>query len=1072
MAKAIRWIFASIFILQCLISSMNTLVSASCIGEELDVCEVGFYSVNCDRNTGRDDGSVREVGGGSSEGEERLCCVKCKDNSVTPSPPPPVHVTSPPPVTSPITEKEKEPVTTTTTSSTTKADECNKIFRESIRRHSRSPYFDNKDGIITNGCEDLRQILVTIEWAQDIIYRNNRLLTTTTNGGGQLTQDYKSLDSTLPPWLRSHNFIVQDGIINTIGKLHNIRVNERRGCRNELFIDLSYEFSDFGFKPQQQQEGSSTLTTVTEAECKNLLLINNSNGILVFNETLVLPMKKPTIEDLMKDYYIVAPEASAAAVTNSEYQCSSLVPESMELVKRVIVGPDCLGSNGVTAIYRFRKEVLNLDGSELVDTPENLCQNKRKIIHHWETFKSDNMEYDLYGRQKVTNASSITKGEICTSDSLSKEFIVNDTIQPIFIEKVESGAGVQQISIDTNRFIKSTDPQSERVIVLKNMKEFDAYNLYYQDNCSPKIIGDDDGRQKVAAESSSLMTQISEKTILSSVNSNNQLVTSGGGSGITMCNKDNTHTIVANFKASDPCGNKANITLKFLIKETTPPVIEKSSLFDTTIEKKCRRYMKLSDDSNDKEASNLIVSSEDEEGLMMTKYKMAKQEVILLSNNTNASCQNNLVIQRTFVMKNENKVLEDVGGSNPSRCSFCFLPPVVKQTFIIKDDEPPVWISPTLPPTYIHKQCLRDVGNDTLDLVLRARDNCDEEEFDVSCKEVVLEEVSEIEKLRGDYVSSSGDDTDGELNLSHQEPFKSMCTRTGNNRYITRTWEATDECGNVRTHKQVIDVHNTSPPKLHPNYKENVASQLCLMNGETINSHNYMCIPGVSKLIARNLIVGRKDEDECGEKLIFKYTGTTTKQCSIANDERSCQHELNPGLSYYYSHNDTLCLSSRGSIAHDSNFIIYTKCGYGTRVSINVFNAVNVRSNGDDYTFNDRCRNKIPIDIMHKRDGFFKNKEFMVSIDGNNGSTVSSSVYLSNKKFDASVNKRETSTSTMFSYTNINSVDEEDSVPSAYDSNNNNYAAVRSSNGSVGNASINIMLAFICIMLSLLLFIA
>ncbi|MDT0554339.1 gliding motility-associated C-terminal domain-containing protein, partial [Urechidicola vernalis] len=120
---------------------------------------------------------------------------------------------------------------------------------------------------------------------------------------------------------------------------------------------------------------------------------------------------------------------------------------------------------------------------------------------------------------------------------------------------------------------------------------------------------------------------------------------------------------------------------------------------------------------------------------------------------------------------------------------------------------------------------------------------------------------------------ATGDDSCGNVTISESDAMVDTC---GNTMVITRTWTATDECGNATSANQVITVVDTTPPSIV------VPEDMTVECTEDYTSQATGMATGSDT--CGNVTITENDsvEDTCGNTMIITRTWTVTDECGNA----------------------------------------------------------------------------------------------------------------------------------------------------------------------------------------------
>lgn len=354
------------------------------------------------------------------------------------------------------------------------------------------------------------------------------------------------------------------------------------------------------------------------------------------------------------------------------------------------------------------------------------------------------------------------------------------------------------------------------------------------------------------------------------------------------------------FIARDNCGNEIRRTVGFLILDTHPPVPLHSML--SRVYKTCRRHVPtaLPLEAMDNCARNgtlpLLFPLMHQDYTFVSTPAEREQEAGDGPRQLQLLCENDMTITQTWQLTDG-----------------CSLPVNVTREIVIKDQEAPLWISSQLPPLNSHYQCRREVDRfNPESMVLVAKDECDQIEISVVGTE------------------------------QHWGPAKDSMVGCTDNARITRTWEASDTCGNKRTHNHVIDVLDTTPPALVDKFAKRV-SHFCLSHADNMQHNiNFICFPDMKEKMAKFLL-----PDNCGEQVKLEFRSVESYSCSNPETLESCETRITATKGtlgaaaiyphHYYAHNDTLCISKRASQLHYVTFRASDVCGNAVMVKIDIF---------------------------------------------------------------------------------------------------------------------------------------
>ena len=117
------------------------------------------------------------------------------------------------------------------------------------------------------------------------------------------------------------------------------------------------------------------------------------------------------------------------------------------------------------------------------------------------------------------------------------------------------------------------------------------------------------------------------------------------------------------------------------------------------------------------------------------------------------------------------------------------------------------------------------------------------------------------------YGSATATDACGTVAIMSMNSFEETC---GETRIITRTWNATDECGNSSTCDQIITVVDTTPPSL------TVAEDLTLECDEDVPAPSYTASDVCGDV---EVTVTPAFQEGCGSTYVMIRTYTATDEC-------------------------------------------------------------------------------------------------------------------------------------------------------------------------------------------------
>jgi hypothetical protein len=553
-------------------------------------------------------------------------------------------------------------------------------------------------------------------------------------------------------------------------------------------------------------------------------------------------------------------EAPAVLLADRNLQCLSDLPAVESHLNRTLFVGTDCMGGAVPVTYHLRKEVMNLPPS---------TRSIRNAVIPGEQATGDAVCLDRKKIVRHWETRHPVTGEVCSDDTLKTEFRIEDTQPPTFIE-LQSMLGVTT---------------GESLYVLECYGDLAKFKLEYTDNC------DKTRRQAI--------------TTTAVVNN----VTIAGAKA--QCENHARADVV--FIARDSCDNEIRRTVGFLILDTHPPTPLQA--ITGTVHKTCRRHippaqpMEALDNCmvNQSMPLQFPLFHQDYTFTHVVEEEVANEVQEGDDPQPRVLCENDMTITQTWQLSDG-----------------CSLPINITRKIVIKDVDAPLWISSYLPPEASQHQCRRDIAPFDDNMVLLAKDDCDQIEI----------RVVGVEEDWGPEDDSTPECKD--------------------NTRLVRTWEASDTCKNKRTHTHVIDILDTTPPALVDKFEERV-SHFCLSHADQIQ-HNFICFPNMKEKMIQFVL-----PDNCGEDIYMDFDGIESYSCSNDESIESCETPLEfvKGTisseaiyrNHYYAHNDTLCISKRASQLHFITFTASDVCGNEVDVTIDIFAP---KRTTDDQAYNPR----------------------------------------------------------------------------------------------------------------------
>jgi gliding motility-associated-like protein len=434
---------------------------------------------------------------------------------------------------------------------------------------------------------------------------------------------------------------------------------------------------------------------------------------------------------------------------------------------------------------------------------------------------------DVISNQTCANRYTITRTwtatDACSNSSTSSQTItVNDIIPPVITgvpsnATVSCAADVPQASITS---VTATDNCAGNITirvadVITNQtcanrytitRTWTATDVCGNSSTSSQIITVNDQTPPVITGTPSNTTVSCSSTVpQSSIGSVSATDNCGGAVTVTVADVIsnqtcvNRYTIIRTWTATDVCGNSSTSSQSITVNDQTPPTIMNTPITTT-----------VSCSSAVPQSSIGSVSATDNCGGTVT--------ITVTDVNSNQTCANRYTITRTWTAT-------DVCGNSSTST----------QTIIVNDQTPPT-INGT--PANTTVSCVEDVPQASITSVT-ATDNC----------------AGNVTVTVADVISN----------------------QTCANRYtITRTWTATDVCGNSSTSSQIITVNDQTPPlitgtpaNINFNCSEDVP-QGSIAGVTTFEN----CIGAVTVTVA-DVISGQT----CANKYTITRTWTATDVC-------------------------------------------------------------------------------------------------------------------------------------------------------------------------------------------------